>query len=742
MLIHPWTENDIRGVPLADPIFAGIDDAPYVIADITRPNFNVYFEVGYGIGRKKKVYLVSNSGITKDADLPREIGIFDTLGYESYQTSDELSAILWKMKISDPLHTEYARDNSSPIYIVEPETRTEALTTIISAIKKKARIRFRSFNPAEHIRLSANDAIQNVVSSSGVIVPLLSRHFVGHEVHNLRAAFVAGLAVGLDIPTLILTERGEPVPLDIRDMASPYRSAGNIQDHIASFIPQVVERILEQRSEPAMPPSNLGEMAIGDPAAENEMLTLGRYYVRTDAFGAALRGEINLVLGRKGMGKTALFTQVRDKLRDHRENVVVDLKPEGYQLMRLKEEVLRFVSDGTRAHLVTALWEYVLYLEICYKILEKDERLHKRDHEIYDLYTALSEAYHADESVEQGDFSERLFDLSASIRKRFESVRVGDEPVALRSADVTNLIYRHDLHKIRDQVAVYLRKKGALWILFDNLDKGWPAQGIGADDIMIIRCLIDASKKIQRDLTRKDNYCHNIVFVRNDIFELLMSEATDFGKESRSSLDWSGKDFLREVVRLRMANGHKDKFEDVWGKFFVSHVNGEDSYYHIEQRTLMRPRNIIKIISHCKGDAIVRNLEKIDQISIENGLSEFSNDICVEADREISDVEPSAKGIVYQFIKENSEMSQDEVAAVIKNALGELNYSETVANKISDFLLYFGFLGIRDGTDEPEYIYDFHYNMQAMTTAISKSRGAFNFCIHPAFWPALKIRQP
>ena len=53
--------------------------------------------------------------------------------------------------------------------------------------------------------------------------------------------------------------------------------------------------------------------------------------------------------------------------------MVVDLKPEGYQLIRLKEELLGFVSRGAQEHLITIFWEYVLYLEICYKLLEKDK---------------------------------------------------------------------------------------------------------------------------------------------------------------------------------------------------------------------------------------------------------------------------------------------------------------------------------------------------------------------------------
>ena len=57
---------------------------------------------------------------------------------------------------------------------------------------------------------------------------------------------------------------------------------------------------------------------------------------------------MNLVVGRKGAGKTALFSQVRNDLRRNRTTIVVDLKPEGYQLVKMKEAVLDYLSEGAR----------------------------------------------------------------------------------------------------------------------------------------------------------------------------------------------------------------------------------------------------------------------------------------------------------------------------------------------------------------------------------------------------------
>jgi hypothetical protein len=41
-----------------------------------------------------------------------------------------------------------------------------------------------------------------------------------------------------------------------------------------------------------------------------------------------------------------------------------------------------------------------------------------------------------------------------------------------------------------------------VWLLVDNLDKGWPTRGTTSEDILIVRSLLDATRKLQRQLGR------------------------------------------------------------------------------------------------------------------------------------------------------------------------------------------------------------------------------------------------
>lgn len=221
--------------------------------------------------------------------------------------------------------------------------------------------------------MSVRDAIDNVSASLGVILPLISRHRTDSEVHNLRCAFIAGLSHALDRETLILQAGNEPVPLDYRDVVSFYTAPETIDRYIADFAPRITERLQQvDQQEFAEFHTPITKLFIGASAAENEFLDLSMYYIPTDEFRRVQRGEVQVVAGRKGSGKSALFFEVRNKLRGNKQNVVLDLNPEGFQLRKLKTLVLSELEEGTREHTITAFWEYLLLLELCQKLLEKD----------------------------------------------------------------------------------------------------------------------------------------------------------------------------------------------------------------------------------------------------------------------------------------------------------------------------------------------------------------------------------
>ena len=305
---------------------------------------------------------------------------------------------------------------------------------------------------------------------------------------------------------------------------------------------------------------------------------------------------------------------------------------------------------------------------------------------------------------------------------------------------MTELLYRHDLAKLRDRISTYLERKAAVWILFDNLDKGWSTQGVDEIDATVLRGLIDAGRKIEREMRRAGRSLRCIVFVRNDVYEHIMRHSADYGKEMRAVLDWTEPDLLREMLRLRLVSAFDAKardfrFEQIWPTFCVSHYHGDESADYLIERSLMRPRNVLKIFNHCRGFATNFRHAKIDEEDIERGLRAYSNDLLVELDHELADVFPAARDLLYHFLDATALMTASELSSLI----GRAGVDANSVRRVIDFLIYYGVLGLR--TDEGDlFIYRVNYNPKMIEARAQRMGESAHYLINPAFWPALNIK--
>ena len=668
------------------------------------------------------------------------MGIFDTLGYKEYENTDQLLEILRSVTdITPSVRNVYGLNKAAPVYLMDARFRTDPVTRIVSRVKK-ARLFFRSFDPTETPRLSVSEAVENVAQSYGVLVHLIPNGIADASVHNIRVTFLAGLAEGFEKILLLLQDGEEPVPLDYRELVRVFAHPSQIDEAIAEFatdvtaaLQQAVAATVEQEETP------LEKITFGASAAENEFRDLAGYYLETDQFQRALRGEIRLVVGRKGSGKTAIFAQVRDKVRQTRSNVVLDLRPDGYQLLKFKEMVLAYLGAGALEHTITAFWEYLLLLEVCHKLLEKDRIAHTRDRRLYESYRKLADLYQSDRYVSEGDFSERLARLLQHIADDYQA-KYGDERnVSLSQTQVTELLYRHDVTELTANVVDYLRLKNEVWLLFDNIDKGWPTHGLTQSDLSIARALLEATRKVERQLQRRNIPCKTLVFLRNDVFELLISETPDRGKEARVALDWSDADLLRELLRRRlMFSGMPEgAFEDMWRRIAVSHVGGEESSQYLIDRCLMRPRALIDFANHCRGFAVNLRHSKIEADDIRKGLQAYSSDLVIDIGYEIRDILPAAENVLYAFIDEPQALSADDVTRVLATA----GIPATNLPEIVDILLWYAVLGVKRPDGSVAYIYDVNYEMPILRGLMKKYQ-ATGLALHvnPAFVPGLQIR--
>jgi hypothetical protein len=305
--------------------------------------------------------------------------------------------------------------------------------------------------------------------------------------------------------------------------------------------------------------------------------------------------------------------------------------------------------------------------------------------------------------------------------------------------EITNLLYKGDIAILKDRLIQYLKNKDRTWVLMDNIDKGWPSTGLQKEDFIIMSTLIDALRKIQRQFAREKIELNPIIFLRNDVYELLVENTPDRQKESKEILDWVDSDLLREVVKLRILssldfNGITD-FTSIWASLCISHYQGEDTSQYLIDRSLMRPRFLINLLNHCKGFAVNLNHKIIEADDIAKGFNAYSTDLLTDISYELRDVLPESENILYNFIGANSKLTDSDLKRILKVEDGDINYYP----KLINLLLWHGFLGIQPSGKTEMYIYSVHYNMALLNGFIMKYKEDLVYVIHPSFQPSLLI---
>ncbi len=727
----PWEHLPIIGLKIDHQIRDKLRESDVLIADITYPNFNVYYEIGYSIAHDKPVIPILNTSIRDAAKNIQQIGLFDTIGYVSYNNSEELisqlknwSGLTWAGNFRKPL------DHAQPMFILDTLKKTNFRNYIVSSVVNSS-VNYRSYDPAEIPRLTAANAISEVSASAGVIVPILTSDIVDQELHNLRAAFVAGLAHGFDVEPLLIQYGNGPAPLDYRDFITNSTVRIETEHHVSEYCSQVLIR--NQQAVRNRPPIRLGllnKIDLGAPAAENETEHLSAYFIQTAEYARALRGESSIVSGRKGSGKSAIFFRARDEFLRHKFSHVVELRPAAHNLSELREHMLEVVGQGVFDHTIAAFWHYIIYVELVLGIREKALRQAKRDFELQRRIIALEERFNLIDEFVAGDFTSRLETAVAQI---IDFMQTKPNPDQVRS-QLTNLLYEHPIPDLREALLSFRDFFDDIVLLIDDLDKGWPPRRLEEYDVRMIRHLIEVLNRIQRDLRRRGVPFKYLLFIRSDVYENLVEQTADRGKYSVIKVDWSDPAQLCHLLKERVTSSIEERDRDeAWKAFNPSMPDGEEAVNYLIRASLYRPRFLIESSERVLSYAINRGRSFVVSDDVQDGLDKMSLYLVSDFGYEMRDVAGTHEDIFYAFIGKPELLTWEEVFSILTTRWPDIDVDSTI-----ELLLWYGFLGIVAAGDVPLFIFDRGYDFRRLMAEVSPDRGENLYAVNEAFTRGLK----
>ena len=376
----PWPAIEIAGKQLAATVMQNIDRAQVFACDLTYPNCNVAFELGYALGSFKRVWVTLDSAVDRaEQEFKRLYFNLIGLGYAPYTNSNEIASTFELKRPWDTLEDtilperfrlQQPRPEIPTLLYMRPPIDTQSVVSVQEALEDTA---FGEGlivdDPRENPSASLGWYAEKLTTADGIVVHLLSDEQVGRGDHNVKASLIAGLAMSLKRPTLMVVQSPFAAPMDYEHLLNVHGTAAAAVTAVRKWTDQVgndlPRRRLRRASEPiASGKIDIRNVSIGEPVAEHERFTIDEYFVETQAYYRALEQPTTILVGRRGAGKTAILYAIQAAGRADRRDHVTVIKPVGYEIEGLVRVLDELVESSERGYLVASLWKYVIYSEL------------------------------------------------------------------------------------------------------------------------------------------------------------------------------------------------------------------------------------------------------------------------------------------------------------------------------------------------------------------------------------------
>lgn len=625
--LRPWSDLANTGRQIVGQITDAIDRADIFACDLTYANFNVAFELGFAIGRFKRVWISLNTGIEgATKEYRRSYAGLIGVGYSGYQNGQELAnAIMdehpWT-NLDDHLLGDIYRNPAPraelPILLyMKPSLETDAV------ISTSEILRYSIFgsslivddpkeNPSPTLAWYA-DAIQK---TDAVLIHILADDQVDALGHNVKCSFVAGLAYGLRKNILMVAHTPFACPLDYQHILRPHETAQQCSNIVQSWLSELEASIPRRRSRRPQQPSSLDirSLSIGEFVAENEWLSLDDYFVETNAYNRAIDSQTSILVGRRGTGKTAISYAIQKELSSDKLNHVCVIKPVGYEidaLIRLLEEN---IHRAERGYLIESLWKFLIYSELACSVFN-----HIRARPAYQPTIG--------EEKKLLDYVERHAEIlhvpfSQRLEKAVQSLLgVGSlTDTDQQRVKISESLHSHELRELREILGLVLSHNNRVAILIDNLDDPWlPGQHIEYLSDMILGLL-----RVGGDITSEFQHQHGwrkrakvsvTILIRSDIFAYIHPRAAEQDKLPIQRIVWSDREVLWRLLDARLQSKAPTQFsaDEIWEKVFTKDVVGLSPREFVTNTTLPRPRDAIYLVKEAIGNAVNRGHAVVSQ---------------------------------------------------------------------------------------------------------------------------------
>ena len=753
---YKWTDIRVGGKPLVANILNEVDKSAVLACDLTYPNPNVAFELGYAIAKFKRIWMTVNSGVENAEQRVRRLyfGVVGS-GYAKYENSEQLVAAY---KLDSPESSldstllgahykgNWPRNESPTLLYIKPPISTEAVIQCMGFLYDS--IFGDSLivdDPAENQAPALAWYAQSILSSDAVLVHMLSTDQVGNQEQNVKCSLVAGLARGFKKEVLMVAQSPFESPLDYQDLLRIHDTAGACKDSVSGWLDKVISGLPQRRSRRPEGTARSAEgrdlrgLTIGEPVAENERQRLDEYFLETASYFRAMDDQLTIVVGRRGVGKSAqLYAMQSTLLRDTRNHVCV-IKPVGYEIDGLVRVLHSIYHNSERGYLIESLWKYLIYSELARSLNEtiisgfRNQDYGEKERNFVNYYDSRAHLF-------APPFSERLDSAVAALG---EVGAIGDAVAQRRR--ISELLHDRELRELRQELGKALAGYRRVSILVDNLDSPWGVSKDVNELAQLLWGLLQVATDIVPEFGKQDHWRNAVkvymtIFLRSDIFAVIQPKAPEQDKLPIQRIVWDDREVLKRLIDARFEFGSptRDTADQTWNHLFPQEVVGLTPWNFVIDSVLPRPRDVIYLMREAVDGAINRGHSSVSQQDLLDAREKYSE----YAFRSVIAEDDPRKGrledVLYEFAGSPKIVDRAEVEH--RFSLAEVAPQDY--DYYLDLLCDVNFLAIGDDRGGFHYARDEadREMRRGMARRIARQKGTpETFEVSSAFWQVLQI---
>ncbi len=339
----------------------------------------------------------------------------------------------------------------------------------------------------------------------------------------------------------------------------------------------------------------LKDFNLGFSDAKNELLRkpeilINCFYDNNNILGKLLDGDKYILLGTKGVGKSAYNAKIQLETENNPKMYVSSLELNDFDFsLFFKTSVDSNFKGGKQ---FKDPWDFLL-LHMIYKVIYCDMQI-----------TEIPQVNDVINHLEKNGLGLEL--KSKEIVKKLKSFKLGkglELQFELLNEDEKfeySTLIKHSIDNMLEALSYIDFNDRNLKILLDGLDD---ILRFKRDHIQILTSLIRSTDYLNTNFLKNKTPIKIILFIRQDIFSLLIDPDLNKIKRDWSEyLKWTDKiDDLKKLVELRLSSSDKNKkYDTYWDKIFPTLIQERDSWEYILEHTLIKPRDILQFLLTCQ----------------------------------------------------------------------------------------------------------------------------------------------